>query len=95
MKIFICVFFTFTSGLHPFLDHFKLRACFLLSLPLHSLENLATACCFPDFSVHRAKFSPLKFRESVHFANVAEILPRDNFSLYGSQAYTYLSMKME
>ena len=66
------------------LDHFKFGACFSLSLTLHSLENLVTACCFPDFSAHLSKFSQLKFRESVQFANIAKILPRENFPLYGS-----------
>ena len=47
----------------PFLDHFKFGACFSLSLTLHSLENLVTAHCFPDFCAHLAKFSQLKFRE--------------------------------
>ena len=73
-----------SSRLRPFLDHFKFGACFLLSFTLHSLENLVTACCFPDFSVHLSKCSQLKFRESVQFANIAKILPRENFPLYGS-----------
>ena len=69
--------------MRPFLDHFKFGACFSLSLPLHSLENLVTACCFPDFSAHLSKFLQLKFRESVQFANIAKILPRENFLFYG------------
>ena len=68
--------------MRPFLDHFKFRACFSLNLTLHSLENLVTAHCFPEFGVHLAKFSQLKFRESVQFMNIAKILPRD-FSLFG------------
>ena len=72
-----------SSRLRPFLDHFKFGACFSLSLTLHSLENLVIACCFPDFSAHLSKFSQLKFRKSVQFANIAKILPRENFMLYG------------
>ena len=34
--------------------------------------------------MHLAKFSQLKFRESVQFANIAKILPRENFTLYGT-----------
>ena len=53
----------FTSLLRPFLDRFKFGACFPLSLTLHSLENLVTARCFPNFSAHLAKFSQLKFHK--------------------------------
>ena len=72
MKIFIYVFFTFTSHLHPFLDHFKFGACFSLSLTLYSLENLVVARCFTDFSAHLAKFSQFQFCESLQFTNIAK-----------------------
>ena len=62
---------------------FQVRSVLSLSLTLHSLENLVIARCFPNFSAHLAKFSQLKYRESVQFANIAKILPRENFPLYG------------
>ena len=62
-----------------FPDRFQVRSVLSLSLTLHSLENLVIARCFSNFSAHLAKFSQLKFRESVQFANIAKILPREIF----------------
>ena len=73
----------FTSRLRPFPDYFKFGMCFSLSLTLHSLDSLVTAHCFPNFSAHLAKFLQLKFCESVQFTNIAKILPREDFPLYG------------
>ena len=83
MKIFICVFYI-SKSFASISRLFQVRRVLLLSLTLHSLENLVIACCLPDFSVDLEKFLQLKFRESVQFMNIAKILPRENFPLNGN-----------
>ena len=82
VKIFICVLLRFKS-FASISRLFQIRSMLFAEFHAPFLRESVTACCFPDFSAHLSKFSQLKFRESVQFANIVKILPRENFPLYG------------